>query len=362
MGDNRKAKRYFDLVFKKKGRSFIDFDGISGIAEISGLNKCQSILFSRGYRSEAFFTEDSKLYVTPFQYRKGFKNRFELNSAVKDLDSLKWRVARKYLKYSPPNGKLLEKLQSRLELLGESLSYQSKNFIRGFSLVKVWNLSLVGAILFGMLTMTLIYRYLGPGASAVNMNEDSAKIVATSENINLENPTSQVLGEEKVISEDSRLNNKNIEYISNIIENLEKGKKEELEGEIRKMVKGYPIEKMAPLIAEKDKIVAAFIIGIAKKESNWGKRVPLLNGRDCYNYWGYRGVRKLMGTGGHTCFNSREDAVDTVAKRLEWLIKNNKLNTPAKMSIWKCGSKCSQDSQVGKWISDVDLYFRKLNK
>jgi hypothetical protein len=111
-------------------------------------------------------------------------------------------------------------------------------------------------------------------------------------------------------------------------------------------------------------MVAALIVAIGMKESTWGLHVPVLNGQDCYNYWGYRGIRDKMGTGGHTCFDSPKDAVDTVAKRIEFLVSNEKLNTPAKMVVWKCGYDCSWDSQkaVNKWISDVDLYFKKLNK
>ena len=128
------------------------------------------------------------------------------------------------------------------------------------------------------------------------------------------------------------------------------------------MVKGYPIEAMLPYILKQDKDVAMFLIGIGKKESNWGKRVPVLDGHDCYNYWGYRGVRDKMGTGGHTCFNSPEDAVNTVAKRIKTLVQEKNLNTPAKMIVWKCGSSCAGHSSEGvrKWISDVDMYVQEL--
>ena len=66
----------------------------------------------------------------------------------------------------------------------------------------------------------------------------------------------------------------------------------------------------------------------------------------------------------HTCFDSPKDAVDTVAKRIETLVNNEKLNTAAKMVVWKCGYDCSWDSKIDvqKWISDVDYYFQKLNK
>lgn len=147
-----------------------------------------------------------------------------------------------------------------------------------------------------------------------------------------------------------------LEYFSEVAE-------EEYRAKITEMVAGHPIEAMLPYIFEKDRTVAAFLIGIAKKESNWGKRVPVLDGQDCFNYWGYRGVRRLMGTGGHTCFNSRKDAVDTVAKRIERLVYSEQLDTPEKMILWKCGFSCAGHSResVKKWISDVDRYFSQLN-
>jgi hypothetical protein len=135
-----------------------------------------------------------------------------------------------------------------------------------------------------------------------------------------------------------------------------------LEENIKEMVAGYPIEQMVPYILEKDNLTAAFLVSIAKKESNWGKRVPVLDGEDCFNYWGYRGIRDRMGTGGHTCFDSPKDAVDTVGKRIETLIRKYDLKTPSDMIIWKCGSSCAghSDSGVRKWISDVELYFKKI--
>jgi len=135
-----------------------------------------------------------------------------------------------------------------------------------------------------------------------------------------------------------------------------------LEKNIEEMVVGYPIEQMIPYILEKDNLTAAFLVSIAKKESNWGKRVPILDGQDCFNYWGYREIRDRMGTGGHTCFDSPEDAVDTVGKRITTLVKKYDLTTPKDMIIWKCGSSCAGHSDYGvkKWISDVGYYFEKI--
>lgn len=135
-----------------------------------------------------------------------------------------------------------------------------------------------------------------------------------------------------------------------------------LEKEIDKMVKGYPIEDMVPYIASKDKQVAAFLVAIAKKESAWGKRRPVLNGENCYNYWGFRLKSESMGSGGHTCFDNPKQAVDTVAARIEELVTDYDRDTASKMIVWKCGLSCASHDpdSVKKWISDVDYYYKQV--
>ena len=150
-------------------------------------------------------------------------------------------------------------------------------------------------------------------------------------------------------------------FVIAALQSFENLKQEEFEKEILKIIKGTPMEKMSSLIAKQDRTVSAFLVGIAKKESNFGKRVPVLNGEDCFNYWGYRGIRDRMGSGGHTCFNSREDAIETVAGRLERLVKAD-VDTPQEMVLWKCGSACNSDPNAQKWISDVNIYFSQLEE
>lgn len=136
-----------------------------------------------------------------------------------------------------------------------------------------------------------------------------------------------------------------------------------IQEEIQQLVVGYPIERMVPEIAKQDRMVAAYLVSIAKKESNWGKRVPVgTDGRDCYNYWGYRGVREEMGTDGHTCFKSSHEAVRTVAGRIRELMVEGDRYSPSKMIVWKCGYDCEGHSpeSVAKWKRDVAYYFRKF--
>jgi hypothetical protein len=130
------------------------------------------------------------------------------------------------------------------------------------------------------------------------------------------------------------------------------------------MVEGYPIEKMLPYILKQDPEVAKYLIAMAKQESQWGKRVPVLNGQDCYNYWGFRSKRKLMGSGGHTCFNSRKDAVETVGRRIHELIYEYDRKTAERLIVWKCGNSCAGHSPEGvsRWIGTVDTYYQRLSE
>ena len=132
------------------------------------------------------------------------------------------------------------------------------------------------------------------------------------------------------------------------------------EKNISLMVSNHPIESMIPYIAQKDKKVAAYMVAIAKKESNWGKYSPQKNGRGCFNYWGYRGTYNQTASG-YSCFKNPRQAVNVVGGRIEDLLKQN-INTPSEMVVWKCGQDCSgQDAEsVEKWIKDVAYYHEKV--
>ena len=136
-----------------------------------------------------------------------------------------------------------------------------------------------------------------------------------------------------------------------------------MEEKMHTLVTGYPIDEMAPYIAKQNKTTAAFLIGIAKKESNWGKRVPRSDdGADCYNYWGYRGAGSRGTAMGHGCFGSREEAVSVVGKRLNTLATEYEFDTPEELIVWKCGWSCDghSNASVKKWISDVGIYYKKM--
>lgn len=350
MNIKRKTFRYLDM------RSNNSNNDLSKIIESGFASDAQkAVLYSRGKKTDAFFTEDSKLYITPREarlMRKGVK----LDRSVHKWDNLSSRVVKEFVQYKPSQTSLLlELLENRYELMRENAERASQNLLGQFSLIRLWNLSIVGSILFGMVTMTFVYRYLGQGAAAAA--GDSKQIAAQEQTVN--SSQGKVLGAsvEAADSEDS---------FSKQVEEIQKASdRAALEREIYGMVKGHPMEKMVPYIAQQDRTVAAFIVAIAKKESGWGDHHPVLNDKDCNNYWGYRGQREKMGTGGHTCFDSPEDAVNTVAKRIKTLVEENDRNTPEKMVIWKCGKSCAAtggQAAANKWISDVDLYFQKFEK
>ena len=350
MNIKRKTLRYLDVKSKNKNKKFANIpESTFG----NGLE--QAVLYSRGKKTQAFFTEDSKLYFTPKEarlLRKGLK----LDRAVGKWDSLSSRVVRSFVKQQPSQTSLLlELLEKRYALMRESAEQTSQTLLGHFSLIKLWNLSIVGSILFGMVTMTFVYRYLGQGASAAT--GDSAQIAAQQQAIS---PAQQ--GKVLVASNDQVQNADADATFAKQIEEIQRASDQSaLEKEIYGVVKGHPIEKMVPYIAKQDRTVAAFIVAIARKESGWGEHYPVLNGEDCYNYWGYRGQRDKMGTGGHTCFDSPQDAVDTVAKRIKTWAEENGRDTPAKMVVWKSGGSCAAtggQAAANKWISDVDSIFQ----
>lgn len=361
MGEKQKVKLVsLDSLHGKTERAR-DFD--FPLAQFVLKHKNSSILFSRQGRTKSFFTSDSGRYLTPEEL-KMLRRKKKIARLISRLDGLQDRYVcdghtagavserlENSLKYSLWRVSRLEwKLQRRYENFRSLALNLIENSTRKISLVKMWNLSIVGAIIFGMFTMTMIYRYLGQSVSAQIREK---QIAQTQDPDN----KGKIVGVSAENNPDVRIDKK---YFTQLL-GPEEMSQAQLEKKIEEMVKGYPIEKMVPLIAKKDRMVAAFMIGIARQESGWGVHVPVYQGRDCYNYWGWRG-KNAVGTGGHTCFGSLEDAVNTVAKRLEFLVSSKKLNTPRKMIIWKCGD-CSWDNQrdMNNWINAVSTYFHKLN-
>lgn len=139
--------------------------------------------------------------------------------------------------------------------------------------------------------------------------------------------------------------------------------KSSLERTLESMTFGHPMEVMAPYLAQRDPVTATFLVAIAKQESNWGSRSPRSeDGRDCYNYWGYRGQTEEVTPSGYSCFQSPRQAVRIVGERLNRLIYEYDLDTPRELLVWKCGSSCEGHDQddVARWQRTVGMYSKKI--
>ncbi len=218
------------------------------------------------------------------------------------------------------------------------------------------------AMVFVMVVMGFVYKNFGQTAEA---SSDKIEISKEKKQQKQENIDKNVLNDktQKQDKQNKENETKEVTYGKIPLPNDNKTQQQlEFEKKAKEMVKGYPIEKMLPYIFNQDIEVASYLIAIAKQESNWGKRKPVLNGKDCYNYWGYRAKREKMGSGGHTCFSSREDAVNTVGKRIHKLVYDYNKKTAKDMIIWKCGKSCSGHSSEGvnRWINTVSTYKKSL--
>lgn len=323
-------------------------------------HKSSSVLFSRKFgQVRGFTTRNSKLYLTQNELTR-LRSGEQIGFTASRFDSI--RVRRKtvahYVYASKKDDRLYIELKERYSNFSAYIKDTLRGYTHGVSMLRVWNLSLVGSLIFGMFLMTMIYRYLGPGAQAkVQEAKEKAEIA-------------QVLGEEQAVR-----------VLGDNVAKVEAEKKAQIEAEkkrakdiiaenqkafetkIRELVGDTPIKQMAPFIAKEDPLVAAMFIAIARKESSWGTRVPVNNGKDCYNYVGFRLKTDKMGSAGHSCFATPKEGFERTAKRIKDLIYKENMITAQKMvSPWKCGYRPDLDDPqaVQKWVSDVDSILKEV--
>lgn len=257
------------------------------------------------------------------------------------------RIFRSFLKLGGKGGLADEKakkgtFQKKLKIMSGQLQLEGIRRIKKYNILTLIVLALVVRLFFSF--------YLGENALAKKSEKTSDRQKFSSidplKNINLEN-----------LFEENKAKN----ICEKTSFQTEKKPENKEEKKYKDLVKEYPMAEMVLEISKKDKSVAAFLIAIAKKESNWGKHSPKKNGEDCYNYWGYRGGYNATASG-YSCFDSPKQAVEVVGGRIENLIKQG-IDTPEKMIVWKCGRDCSWDNPtaVRKWVSDVSAYYHKLN-
>ena len=133
-----------------------------------------------------------------------------------------------------------------------------------------------------------------------------------------------------------------------------------LAGKLYEIVGDAPIKEMIPFISKRDERVAAFLIGIAKKESSFGEHAPSREGKDCHNYWGYKGSAGNGSVKGYACFENAEEAIEIVGNRIEVLVNKNHTTPEHMVNTWKCGTSCKGDPGAPSWVSTVALYFEKI--
>ncbi len=185
----------------------------------------------------------------------------------------------------------------------------------------------------------------------------SAKMISAPNNLPIkENSKLNLIGFEVGHAQNMSLASVKVEPV--IAENTDI---ENLRQDISEIVENTPMAAMIDSISERDRTVAAFIVGIAMKESKFGIYAPHIGGHDCYNYWGLKAGGKTV-AGGYTCFGSPDEAVSTVSKTVEKMVAKG-VHTPAQAIGWKCGSSCAGHDPAGvrKWIADVGVNFYKIN-
>lgn len=135
----------------------------------------------------------------------------------------------------------------------------------------------------------------------------------------------------------------------------------QLQSDVTRIVKNTPMAAMVNEISQRDRAVAAYLVGIAMKESKFGKFSPKKEGTECYNYWGYRGKENTTKSG-YSCFKSPQHAIAVVGDKIAGMLKKGS-KKPAEMISWKCGSSCAghDPESVRKWIADVAINYYKLN-
>ncbi len=309
-----------------------------------------------GFRSHFFYTEDSGRYVTPRQRAHMARGEYPTRTCT-SFDAIRYRYSTAHTPWS------MSQIHTwRMQPLRTAYASWRGWWHFDISPVRAWNLSLIGAILFGMISMTMIYRSFGQFAFATEPSATPVHNGYYNERSVEDGAVAPVTVAAREIAAQSAA------YVVNKKQGQTTVKRDPtqiaFEKRAREMVKGYPIEKMLPEIFKQDRVVASFLIAIAKQESQWGKRVPVLHGEDCYNYWGFRAKRARMGTGGHTCFDSRADAVTTVGRRIHDLVYKYNKTTADRLIVWKCGYSCQghDPGNVVAWKRTVQRYYDALMK
>jgi hypothetical protein len=128
--------------------------------------KKSSVLFSPDGRTESFFTSDSKLYYTPEELR-ALRRGARIIRMARSLDGLAKRAfGQDEVRLIAKESFISKILKEKYLDLRNRLEYLARDSVNGMSFARMYNATIVGSVVFGMLLMTMIYRNLGQGVSA----------------------------------------------------------------------------------------------------------------------------------------------------------------------------------------------------
>lgn len=126
-------------------------------------NGVESILYSRGVKRSDFLAKNSISFSD--------KGDLTLKTNNKILDGISKKAINDYCQFVGKNEEKI--LFSRYRTLTEKINNYQDNlldkkraFLSQISMVRLWNTSILVAVMVGMISMSFIYRYLGQGVSA----------------------------------------------------------------------------------------------------------------------------------------------------------------------------------------------------
>ena len=94
MTKQKKIQKFIDIRSSLQQQREMEFN------KISSPGNFKTTLFSRGKKTDSFYSEDSKLYITPKEFaqlRRGIK----LDREIKKWDCLSSRIANDFVRYNP---------------------------------------------------------------------------------------------------------------------------------------------------------------------------------------------------------------------------------------------------------------------
>ena len=139
MSEIKEKKIFLDSIFAENDA---DSSPITSKKDQKINKNTKSTLFSRGRKTEFFYTEDSKLYITPRE-QKMMENGIEINTREVRFDGLSTKIIRNYRQFKPKENDFLYKnLLDKYEEIRENFADFPQNFVsrKELALCKAYNI------------------------------------------------------------------------------------------------------------------------------------------------------------------------------------------------------------------------------